>query len=284
MPQDDLRRRHKQGMGGVAVTVIVDGGLHYLDLSGLVPIGIGAALMIAVWAFAPDIAAYLPPMKTRKSAMPMVLMVVGLLLFCGGAIWSAAMAGADKTKPPVAPQQVASPVTSQGPGSPAVGSNSGPITTNIYNGPVNQTPPPEQTLLPATKLLLQREKILYPIIDEYKATKNYRNPGMYQTPEAIEFFNNGLKKKGVSWRVTAKSMEEFLDPLFLHTTIIGPGDVPDNNSKGIVMRGNSKAIFDDTQLYGLGTAIDMDDYASAHYGKTIIDGKEVAPQKRAKTH
>jgi hypothetical protein len=123
-----------------------------------------------------------------------------------------------------------------------------------------------------TKEVIQRQRDVLPFKAEYRATHGNVSPTQMKTPEAVAFFNQRLRETGKRWQIAPDNVDSTFGNVMLDSSMSGPF------TAGIKITGGGGNIFDQTDIHGAQTGIDLERTKDNQFSNTRISTPTERPK------
>jgi hypothetical protein len=118
--------------------------------------------------------------------------------------------------------------------------------------------------LQQTKTVIEHQRDLLPFKFEYLQTHGNVSLAQFKSPEAIVFFNKRLREAGKNWQITPENIDSTFGSVILDSSIGGAV------TTGVKIKGGGGNTFDQTDVSGMQTGVDLEDTRNNQFGTTRI--------------
>jgi hypothetical protein len=115
------------------------------------------------------------------------------------------------------------------------------------------------------KVIIEHQRDLLPLKEEYRLSHENLSLAKMKSPEAVAFFNQRLRESGKSWQITSQNIDSTFGNVMLDSSMNGPF------TAGVKIRGGGGNTFDQTDINGARTGVDLEDTKDNRFSNTRIN-------------
>jgi hypothetical protein len=115
-----------------------------------------------------------------------------------------------------------------------------------------------------TKTAVLHQHELLPFKDEYRKLHGNVSIQQFKSPEAVAFLNKRLKETGKDWQITPENIDETFGNIMIDTSARGA------YTSGVKIRGGGGNTFDQTDIEGAQTGVDLENTQKNRFTHTRI--------------
>lgn len=117
-----------------------------------------------------------------------------------------------------------------------------------------------------TKATLSHQYDLLPFKDEYRQLHGNVSAAQFKSSEAVAFLNRRLQETGKNWRITPENLDATFGTIMINSSMNGP------YSAGVKISGGGGNTFDQIDIHGAQTGLDLENTKNNKFSNTRISG------------